>query len=318
LYLVNEGNFEEIALRLFHFQAEHNAVYRQYLHHLNCQTEQIDSIARIPFLPIEFFKSQKVKSGIWHPEAEFTSSGTSGQATSKHEVFNLSFYLKLAEQIFTNFYGPITDYHLLALLPSYLERTGSSLIAMIDHLIRESKSEHSGFYLHNHDELVEKISFLKNSNRKVILWGVSFALLDLTESHELDLNSCIVMETGGMKGRRKEWIREELHTFLCNRFNVKTIHSEYGMTELMSQAYSKGNGYYQCPPWMKVLVRDINDPFTTQIGRAGGIKIIDLANFHSCAFIETQDLGIMAQKGNFEVLGRFDNSDLRGCNLLVG
>ncbi|MBK7651405.1 MAG: acyl transferase [Flammeovirgaceae bacterium] len=318
LYQVNDNNFEEIAFRLFHFQAKNNAVYSQYLQYLNCKTELIDSLEQIPFLPIELFKSQKVKTGTWKPMTEFTSSGTGGMATSKHEVFDLSFYLRLSEQIFTSFYGRVTDYHLLALLPSYLERKDSSLIAMMDHLIKESKSEHSGFYLHNQEELVKKISSLNDSKRKVMLWGVSFALLDLAESYELDLKNFIVMETGGMKGRRKEWVREELHSFLCNRFNIKSIHSEYGMTELMSQAYSKGNGYYLCPPWMKVLVRDINDPFRTLIGKTGGIKVIDLANFHSCAFIETQDLGLVGQQGNFELLGRFDNSDLRGCNLLVG
>lgn len=318
MYLVNENNFEEIALRLFHFQAQHNAVYSQYLHNLNFKAEEIKSLLEVPFLPITFFKSQTVKTGAWKPETEFSSSGTSGLATSRHEVFDVSFYLNLSERIFTSFYGPLTNYHFLALLPSYMERKGSSLIAMIDHFIKKSLSEHSGFYLKNHRELVEKISLLKNGNRKVILWGVSFALLDLAESYELDLSHAIVMETGGMKGRRREWIREELHSYLCNRFNVESIHSEYGMTELMSQAYSKGKGYYQCPPWMKVLVRDINDPFMIQTGKTGGIKVVDLGNFHSCAFIETQDLGIVAQEGSFEVLGRFDNSDLRGCNLLVG
>ncbi len=318
LYSVNEGNFEDIALQLFHFQAQNNQVYHQYLHYLNCKTDQIRLLAEIPFLPISFFKSHIVKTDFWQPEITFTSSGTTGTLTSKHEVFDLSFYLDLSEHIFTQFYGAPSDYHFLALLPSYLERKGSSLIAMMDHLIRQSKSEHSGFYLHNYDELVNKLLTLKGSERKIILWGVSFALLDLAEAYELDLSNCIVIETGGMKGRRKEWIREELHKFLCKRFNLGAIQSEYGMTELMSQAYSSGNGYYQCPPWMKVLVRDINDPFSVINGKTGEIKVIDLANFHSCAFIETQDLGQIDQNGNFEVLGRLDNSDIRGCNLLVG
>ena len=318
LYSVNEINFDDIALQLFHFQAENNPVYHQYLHHLNCKTEQIQSVEEIPFLPISFFKSHIIKTDFWQPEVTFTSSGTTGMVTSKHEVFDLAFYLNLSEYIFTQFYGSPADYHFLALLPSYLERKGSSLIAMMDHLVRQSNSEHSGFYLHNHDELVKKLMSLKGNERKVILWGVSFALLDLAESYQLDLSDCIVIETGGMKGRRKEWIREELHKYLGNRFSLPVIHSEYGMTELMSQAYSKGNGYYRCPPWMKVLMRDINDPFTIIKGKAGGINVVDLANFHSCAFIETQDLGQIDQMGNFEVLGRLDNSDVRGCNLLVG
>lgn len=318
MYSVNEGNFEDIALQLFHFQAQNNQVYHQYLHYLNCKTDQIRSLPEIPFLPISFFKSHIVKTDFWQPEITFTSSGTTGMLTSKHEVLDLSFYLNLSEHIFTLFYGPPSDYHFLALLPSYLEREGSSLIAMMDHFIKQSKSEHSGFYLHNLDELANKLRVLKRDKRKVILWGVSFALLDLAEAYQLDLSDYIVIETGGMKGRRKEWIREELHKYLDDRFNLPTIHSEYGMTELMSQAYSSGNGYYQCPPWMKVMVREINDPFSNVNGKTGSIKVVDLANFHSCAFIETQDLGQIDQNGNFEVLGRLDNSDVRGCNLLVG
>jgi len=318
LYSVNEVNFEDIALRLFRFQAKNNPVYNRYLHYLKCPVEEITSIQKIPFLPIGFFKTHEVKTGEWLPEVEFTSSGTSGMSTSRHAINDLSFYLNLSENIFDQFYGPASQYHFLALLPSYLERKGSSLIAMMDHLIKQSKSPHSGFYLHNHGDLVNKLSALKNTDRKIVLWGVSFALLDLAEAYELDLRDCIVLETGGMKGRRKEWIRDELHLFLTKRFNIQAVHSEYGMTELMSQAYSKGAGYYQCPPWMKVLVRDINDPFLIVNSKVGGINVIDLANFYSCAFIETQDLGRIGQTGSFEILGRIDNSDVRGCNLLVG
>lgn len=318
MYSVNEENFEDIALRLFRFQAKNNLVYNQYLQYLKCPVEEITSIDKIPFLPIGFFKSHKVKTGEWLPQIEFTSSGTTGTATSRHAVNDLSFYLNLSEHIFKQFYGPADQFHFLALLPSYLERTGSSLIAMMEHLIRQSKSAHSGFYLHNQADLVNKLNTLKGTDRKVILWGVSFALLDLAEAYELDLKDCIVLETGGMKGRRKEWIREELHLFLSKRFNIPAVQSEYGMTELMSQAYSKGGGYYQCPPWMKLLVRDINDPFLVVESKVGGINVIDLANFHSCAFIETQDLGRIDQNGSFEVLGRIDNTDVRGCNLLVG
>jgi len=315
---VNERNFEDIALKLFRFQAKNNPVYSKYLQFLDCHIEEVDSLSEIPFLPIGFFKTHPVKTSTWTAEDVFTSSGTTGMTTSSHEVYDLALYRSLSGQIFEKFFGPMNNFHFLALLPSYLERTGSSLIAMMDHFIKESKSPHSGFYLHNHEELVEKIRFLKSDNRKVILWGVSFALLDLAEAYNLELSDCIVFETGGMKGRRREWIREELHEYLCQRFNIAVIHSEYGMTELMSQAYSRGGGYYQSPPWMKMLVRDINDPFSIVNGKVGGINVIDLANFHSCAFIETQDLGRLDQVGNFEVLGRIDNSDVRGCNLLVG
>lgn len=318
LHSVNEHNFEGIALQLFHFQAVNNPIYSQYLQYLQCNLEEVRLLKDIPFLPISFFKSHIVKTGYWQPESTFSSSGTTGMVTSKHEMLDIAWYLSLSEQIFTQFYGPPADYHFLALLPSYMERKGSSLIAMVENLIRKSESEHSGFYLNNHDELIKKLTSLSGNERKTILWGVSFALLDLAEAYEVDLSNCIVIETGGMKGRRRELIRDELHGFISSRFNVPVIHSEYGMTELMSQAYSKGNGYYQGPSWMKVLVRDINDPFSTTEIKTGQIKIIDLANFHSCAFIETQDLGQMHQIGSFEILGRLDNSDVRGCNLLVG
>lgn len=318
MYSVNEENFEDIALRLFRFQANNNPVYHRYLQYLKCPIKEITSIQKIPFLPISFFKTHEVKTGAWLPQVEFTSSGTTGMVTSRHAVNDLAYYFSLSENIFKLFYGSAHQFHFLALLPSYLERTGSSLIAMMEHLIKQSKSPHSGFYLHNKTDLVNKLNTLKGTDRKVILWGVSFALLDLAEAYELDLKDCIVLETGGMKGRRKEWIREELHLFLSKRFNIPAVHSEYGMTELMSQAYSKGGGYYQCPPWMKLLIRDINDPFLVVESKVGGINVIDLANFHSCAFIETQDLGRIDQNGSFEVLGRIDNSDVRGCNLLVG
>lgn len=317
LYSVNEDCFEDIALRLFRFQAQDNEVYREYLRYLNCKPEEIRSLVKIPFLPISFFKTRNIQTGNWLAETEFTSSGTTGANTSRHLVKDLNFYLELSEKIFKKYYGATENYHILALLPSYLERSGSSLIAMIQHLINKSNSDHSGFYLHNYDELVRKIEFLKGGSKKVILWGVSFALLDLAEAFQLDLSQCIIMETGGMKGRRKEWTRQDLHGYLTSKFNVKTIHSEYGMTELMSQAYSSEGGYYETPQWMKVLIRDINDPFSIVKGRTGVINVVDLANFHSCAFIETQDLGRIDQKGRFEVLGRMDNSDLRGCNLLV-
>jgi phenylacetate-coenzyme A ligase PaaK-like adenylate-forming protein len=317
LYSVNESNFQDIALRLFRFQAENNLVYNQYLNFLNCNVDEIQSIEEIPFLPISFFKTKPIKTGNWQPEVEFSSSGTTGMTTSKHLVKDVSFYLRLSENIFERFYGSCENFHFLALLPSYLERNGSSLIAMMNHFIERSKSLHSGFYLNNHDELKRKLQFLKDDEKRVILWGVSFALLDLAESGEIDLSECIVIETGGMKGRRKESIRQDVHEYLSSRFHVNSIHSEYGMTELMSQAYSHSNGYYKTPPWMKILVREINDPFSIISTKTGMINVVDLANFHSCAFIETQDLGRIDDKGSFEVLGRIDNSDMRGCNLLV-
>ena len=316
---INEGNFEDIAFRIFHFQAVNNPIYRSYLECLKCDIDKVFNLQQIPFLPISFFKSQSLKSGEWKACAEFSSSGTTGSISSKHLVYDLDFYRLHSENIFKYFFGDPASFHFLALLPSYLEREGSSLIEMMNHFIIRSKSDHSGFYLHNHNELVNKLLKLKKDSRKVILWGVSFALLDLAEAFELDLSHCIIIETGGMKGRRREWIREELHEYLTRRFNVAVIHSEYGMTELMSQAYSMGSGKYQCPSSMKVIVRNINDPFEVlPTGKTGGVNIIDLANFHSCAFIETQDLGSINERGFFEVLGRMDNSDIRGCNLLVG
>ena len=319
LPFINESNFEDIALELFRFQYKNNLLYQTYVNNLGKDIALVKSLDTIPFLPIRFFKSHKVISGSWKPETIFTSSATGGTGASRHYVWSLDFYLKTATAIFQNFYGPTKDYHFLALLPSYLERSGSSLIAMIDHFIKMDASGHSGFYLDNHEALLSKIKSLKKSDRKILLWGVSFALLDLAEKTEIDLSPCIVMETGGMKGRRKEWVREELHFFLSQRFNLNEINSEYGMTELFSQAYSKRQGYFEPPPWMKILIRDLNDPFQCLAqGRIGGVNVIDLANAHSCAFIETEDLGRTTQNLNFEILGRIDNSDIRGCNLLVG
>lgn len=319
LYKVNDKNFEDIALRVFRLQAKENAVYNQFLTQIGCAASEIFQLEDIPFLPISFFKTYPVKTGDWKADTVFTSSGTTGMIASRHEVPQLSFYLSNSENAFNYFFGPIEDYHILALLPSYLEREGSSLVAMVNYFISQSGSAYSGFYLNNHSELIEQVLKLKKGQpKKVVLLGVSFALLELAENYSLDLSGCMIMETGGMKGRRREMIREELHHFLCDRLNVKSIYSEYGMTELMSQAYSSGDGKYVCPPWMKILIRDINDPFAYEpVGKVGAINIIDLANLYSCAFIETQDLGKKPQEGSFEVLGRMDNSDVRGCNLLV-
>lgn len=312
------AEFESSVLDTFHFQAKENPVYRQYLENLHKQGSGIKKVEDIPFLPIELFKSQTVVSGELKPEIIFTSSGTTGMATSKHYVSDLSLYEQSFLKGFEMFYGPVNKFCILALLPSYLERQGSSLIYMMDSLIKKSNHPDSGFYLNNLDELVNKLEKLEQEGQKTLLMGVSFALLDLAEKYKLELHQTIVMETGGMKGRRKEITREELHSVLKEKLGVSEIHSEYGMTELLSQAYSKGEGRYYCPPWMKVIIRDPYDPFAClQRGRSGGINIIDLANRYSCAFIETKDLGKINADGSFEVLGRMDNSDLRGCNLLV-
>lgn len=314
----NEIDFEKTTLEIFRYQANNNIVYKEYLLHLKKDVESISKIDEIPFLPIEFFKSHKVISSKDSAKEIFTSSGTTGAFTSRHYVPDVSIYKASFKLGFEQFYGSIKDYCVLALLPSYLEREGSSLIYMMKHLIKDSNHPKSGFYLHNHKELIATISDLKKTNQKIILLGVSFALLDLAEKYKMDFSNVIIMETGGMKGRRKEITREELHAFLTQRLGVQKIHSEYGMTELLSQAYSKGDSLFFTPKWMKILIRDTYDPFTYEKkGRSGGVNIIDLANIHSCSFIETQDLGKIHPDGSFEILGRFDNSDIRGCNLLV-
>lgn len=316
-------DFRRMALDIFRYQAENNIVYKQYLQSLRISVNSIDQIEKIPFIPVEFFKSFEVITGSIleeHQSKLFTSSGTTGQITSKHYVKDVSIYEKSFTRAFELFYGNIHEYCILALLPSYLEREGSSLVYMADDLIKKSKHHESGFYLHNYDELILTLQNLQDKKQKTLLLGVTYALLDVVEQFPLFRggNNLIVMETGGMKGKRKEMIREELHTVLSEGFGVNTIHSEYGMTELLSQAYSKGNGVFNCPPWMKILIRDTNDPFSyLPHGRTGGINVIDLANIYSCSFIATQDLGKTNPNTSFEVLGRFDNSDIRGCNLLV-
>jgi phenylacetate-coenzyme A ligase PaaK-like adenylate-forming protein len=313
---------------------------------LKTDVQIVKSLEKIPFLPIQFFKSHKVVSNENPVQTTFTSSGTTGMSTSKHFVTDVSLYEESYRKGFSQFYGNIEDYVVLALLPSYLEREGSSLIYMVKDLIQMTNNPESGFYLHNHNELIEKLIRLDNSGQNVILIGVTYALLDLIETfnnksssfeeekkvldnlgqktenlskkHPFQLQNTIIMETGGMKGKRKEMIREELHEQLCKGFGVTAIHSEYGMTELLSQAYSLGNGLFECPSWMQILVRDTEDALTyVADGKTGGINVIDLANINSCSFIATQDLGKKNPNNSFEVLGRFDNSDIRGCNLMV-
>jgi hypothetical protein len=313
-------NFEETALHLFEIQAKANPIYRKYLEARRIIPANIHRIEDIPFLPIRFFKDHEIASGpINEMEGFYASSGTTGMITSRHYYWSESFYLRHTLNLFEKEYGSIKDYHILALLPAYLERQDSSLVSMASHFIQSSESIHSGFYLYNHKELIEKLQLLKDEPRKILLLGVTFALLDLAEG-ELDfpeLTNLIVMETGGMKGRRKEMVREDVHRILKERFRVPQIHSEYGMTEMMSQAYSKGEGIYTMPSTMRVIIRDVNDPLSLSPRQTGGLNIIDLANFHSCAFLETQDLGKRVDENRIEVLGRFDNSDVRGCNLMV-
>jgi phenylacetate-coenzyme A ligase PaaK-like adenylate-forming protein len=314
----NQKQFDKIALKVFRFQYENNLVYREFCDFLKTDVKKVKTIQQIPFLPIQFFKSHEVVSNSNPIQTTFTSSGTTGMVTSQHLVTDVSIYEESYRKGFSQFYGNIEDYVVLALLPSYLEREGSSLIHMVSDLIQLSNHPESGFYLHNYDELIEKIIQLDQSGQNVILIGVTYALLDLIEKHSFLLENTIIMETGGMKGKRKEMIREELHQELCNGFGVKSIHSEYGMTELLSQAYSLGEGIFQCPSWMQILVRDTEDALSyVREGKTGGINVIDLANINSCSFIATQDLGKIYSDGSFEVLGRFDHSDIRGCNLMV-
>ncbi len=285
---------------------------------MNINPKLINSIEKIPFLPIQFFKTHQILSSKKKVQKTFLSSGTSGLEQSKHFIYDLMMYEKSYLKCFNQFYGDIEEYTIIALLPNYLEREGSSLVYMVDDLIKKSKSKESGFYLHNLNELAQRLMDLDKKNKKVILIGVSYALLDLIEFKKFKLQNTIVMETGGMKGKRKEMIKEELHKELCKGFGVKEIHSEYGMTELLSQGYSKGNGFFKTPPWMKIMIRNTEDAMTLlSHNQTGGINVIDLANINSCSFIATQDLGKRYSNGTFEILGRFDNSDIRGCNLMV-
>lgn len=314
----SELQFEQLAFQVFKHQFENNKVYRSFCDLLYKHPSEVKTIKEIPFLPIQFFKSHKVISSSEDIQETFTSSGTTGQLTSKHFVTDIALYEQSFRKGFQHFYSNIEDYVVLALLPSYLERDGSSLIYMVNDMIINSKQPESGFYLNDLEALKNTLTDLESLNKKTLLIGVSFALLDFVEKYQLELHNTIVMETGGMKGKRKELIRTELHEVLKHGFGVDTIHSEYGMTELLSQAYSKGNSIFNTPPWMQVLTRDTEDALTIQKhGKTGGINIIDLANVNSCAFIATQDLGKVYKDGSFEVLGRFDNSDIRGCNLMV-
>jgi phenylacetate-coenzyme A ligase PaaK-like adenylate-forming protein len=314
----SNSDFEKLSFDIFYFQIENNPVYSEYVRNLKIDLSVIDSIDKIPFLPVELFKTHKVLTGDEKFDTVFTSSGTTSENMSKHLVKDVLFYEKVFLNIFSDFYGSPDEYVILALLPSYLEREGSSLIYMMERLIQKTNKAESGFYLDDFEKLNSTLKKLSANNQKTILFGVTFALLDFVAKYKIDFPELIIMETGGMKGRRKEMIRDEVHSELCKGFNVEAIHSEYGMTELLSQAYSYGNGKFKTPNWMKVIVRDPYDPLSKpEYNSTGGINIIDLANIDSCAFIATQDLGKAFSDGTFEILGRFDFSDVRGCNLLV-
>ncbi len=312
------SEFNSFALELFRYQYQCNKVYREFCGYLNKTEFNVTEVYQIPFLPIEFFKYKSVISNQTAAQLVFKSSGTTGSQRSKHLVANPDLYEQSFLKTFKTFYGNPSDYCILALLPSYLERKDSSLIYMMNSLIEESDHPDSGFYLDDLSSLSNKLISLDEKNTAVLLIGVSYALLDLIADNSFTLNNTIVMETGGMKGRRKEMVKEELHELLRQGFGVPEIHSEYGMTELLSQAYSKGSGLFKTPSWMKILCRDPEDPFRYQpMGKTGGINVIDFANIHSCSFIATQDLGRVYENGSFEVIGRFDHSDIRGCNLMV-
>lgn len=314
-----EEDFKQTSLEVFRYQYENCIPYRRFCELLHTDLNRVRDIKDIPFLPIEFFKSHKIlDKSTNNIDCIFTSSGTTGMERSQHYVADNKMYEQSFLKAFELFYGKTSDYTILALLPSYLEREGSSLIYMVDRLIKDSNNPSSGFYLHNTQELVENLLEQEKKGKKTLLIGVSYALLDLIEDFDIPtLNHTTIMETGGMKGKRKELIKQELHKILSEGFGVKHIHSEYGMTELLSQAYSKGNGSFLCPPWMNILTRDTEDPLSYVTYKTGGINVIDLANLHSCSFIATQDLGKLHMDGSFEIIGRFDNSDIRGCNLLL-
>jgi phenylacetate-coenzyme A ligase PaaK-like adenylate-forming protein len=343
IFLHKIEDFESLALEIFRFQYNNNPVYRDYIKALSINVAAIQSIVQIPFLPIRFFKSLPVQTTAFDPAMIFESSGTTGSINSRHFVKDLTLYQKSFTKGFELFYGSAANWCIIGLLPSYLERNNSSLVYMVNDLIKQSGHPRSGFYLNEYDKLSAALLELEKTKQKTILIGVTFALLDFAEKFSLPIKNTIIMETGGMKGRRKEMIRAEMHDILRESFGVSVIHSEYGMTELLSQAYSKGDGIFYCPPWMKALIRDDEDPLSVQPGIRipepggrnvkfedllpttdsrpttinGAINIIDLANIYSCSFIATDDAGRLYPDGSFEVMGRIDNSDIRGCSLLT-
>lgn len=329
IFTQGDSIFESTAVEVFQFQYYNNPVYHDYVNALQINAAAVHSIVQIPFLPIRFFKSHRVQTTAFNPEIVFESSGTTGSVNSHHFVKDSILYKESFTKNFELMYGPVRDYCIIGLLPSYLERGNSSLVYMVNELMKQSGHPQSGFYLNQYDKLFTTLTKLELARQKTILIGVTFALLDFAEKYSLQLEHTIIMETGGMKGRREEMIRAEVHEILQNSFGMSAVHSEYGMTELLSQAYSKGNGIFHCPPWTKVLIRDDEDPllvsmpfegvprFQTVTSLGGAINIIDLANIYSCSFIATDDAGKLYSDGSFEVLGRIDNSDLRGCSLMT-
>jgi phenylacetate-coenzyme A ligase PaaK-like adenylate-forming protein len=310
--------FNEIALRLFRYQYKNNKIYSSFVDALGISENKVYHPEQIPFMPVSFFKTHKIISGDFPEQIVFESSGTTGMETSKHYVVDADLYQLSFIQGLEFFYGDLSKYSIFALLPSYLERKNSSLVYMVEKILLQSNRQMGGFFLNDLETLQQQLLKAQRLGLKIMFFGVTFALLDMAEKFPVTIPDAIIIETGGMKGRRNEITRMELHKQLCKAFGVSTIHSEYGMTELLSQAWSKGDGIFRCPPWMKVLIADTNDPLSfLETGSTGGINIIDLANFHSCSFIATQDLGRVFEDESFEVLGRFDNSDIRGCSLLA-
>lgn len=313
-----EDEFNELALWAFHYQACYNNIYADFLKHLKIKHDSVNRIEDIPFLPVSLFKTQRIISGIEAPKLIFETSGTTGENTGKHFVIHPDFYIQSCIKAFSLSFGNPKQFCFLALLPSYLERNNSSLIYMIHHFIENSVYSNSGFYLKSDEVLIKELEYTIQHQIPTVLFGVSFALLDFAEQHPMNLSTVKIIETGGMKGRREEITRTELHTRLIQAFHVSKVYSEYGMTELLSQAYTIKDEEFQSPPWMKILIRETDDPLTwSKENKTGGISIIDLANIDSCCFIATQDLGKKTSPNTFQVLGRYDNSDIRGCNLMV-
>jgi hypothetical protein len=323
IFNTDSGSREQLALEVFRFQYAHTQVYRQYVDALKIRPGSVDTIDQIPFLPIRFFKSHIVKAGDFAPALLFESSGTTGSVNSRHFVKEAAIYEQSFTKGFEMFYGPASGWCVIGLLPSYLERQHSSLVYMVNDLVRQSSHPDSGFYLKEHDRLAEVLLRLENAGQRTLLIGVTFGMLDFAESVSLPpLKHVIVMETGGMKGRRKEMVRQEVHDILSNAFQLGEIHSEYGMTELLSQAYSPGDGIFNCPPWMEIRLRDESDPLSSygpspDGAYTGAVNIVDLANIYSCSFIATDDAARLHPDGSFEILGRLDNSDVRGCSLMA-
>jgi len=316
VFSVEKDGFQNLALELFRFQYLHNPVYQQYAKTIGIVGPQVQRLEDIPFLPVDFFKTHTVGTGF-EPEAVFESSGTTQTVNSRHFVKHLDLYRRSFLSCWQQFYGPVQDWCIIGLLPSYLERKNSSLVVMVDELVRQTHHPQSGFYLYEHEKLADTLRQLESAGQKTLLIGVTFALLDFAEKFPTPLHHTTIMETGGMKGRRKEMTRPEVHDLLRQAFRIKTVHSEYGMTELLSQAYSTHDGIFQTPSWMKVLVRQEDDPFDVRQQGSGMINVIDLANMYSCPFIATDDIGKLYADGSFEVQGRSDSSDIRGCSLMV-